>query len=110
MLAQNLLGICPEFARNSEFARNLLGIRLENGPDQPHAELSSGGGGGYTRETGTIWQIGVLTSEWSIFGPKRRDFGPFRTTFSVKKFGPLLLDRWSGPEKGKHEEKLRRYL
>ena len=43
-----LLGICPEFARNlpgiarnSEFARNLLGIRSENGPDQPCAELSS---------------------------------------------------------------------
>ena len=39
MLARNLLGICPEFARNSEFARNLLGIRSENGPDQPCAEL-----------------------------------------------------------------------
>ena len=23
----------------------------------------------YTRETGTIWQIGVLTAERSIFGP-----------------------------------------
>ena len=35
MLARNLPGIClelPEFARNSEFARNLLGIRSENGP------------------------------------------------------------------------------
>ena len=39
-----LPGICSEFARNlrnSEFARKLLGIHLENGPDQPCAELSS---------------------------------------------------------------------
>ena len=28
-------------ARNSEFARNLLGIRSENGLDQPCGELSS---------------------------------------------------------------------
>ena len=27
MLARNLLGICPELARNSEFARNSLGKR-----------------------------------------------------------------------------------
>ena len=39
--------ICPEFARNlpgiarkSEFAWTLLGIRSDNGPDQPCAELS----------------------------------------------------------------------
>ena len=37
MLAQNLPGV----ARNSEVARNLLGIHLENGPDQPCVELST---------------------------------------------------------------------
>ena len=39
--ARNLLGVCPEFARNSEFAWKLLGIRSDNGPNQPFAELSS---------------------------------------------------------------------
>ena len=28
-------------------------------------------------------------------GAKKTDIRPFRTTFSVKKFGPLLCDRWS---------------
>ena len=37
-------------------------------------------------------QIGVLTAERSIFWAKKRDFRPFRATFSVKKFGPLLCD------------------
>ena len=39
--ARNLLGVCLEFAWNLDFARNLLGIRSENGPDQPCAELST---------------------------------------------------------------------
>ena len=36
-----LLGICPEFARNLLGTRSSLGIRSENGPDQPRAELST---------------------------------------------------------------------
>ena len=40
-LARNLPRICPEVARNSEIARNLLRIRSENGPDQPCAEPST---------------------------------------------------------------------
>ena len=40
------------------------------------------GGGGYTRETGTIWQIRVLTAEWSVFlGPKYVIFGRFALRF-----------------------------
>ena len=35
-----LLGVRSEFARNLEFAQNLLGIRSENSPDQPCTELS----------------------------------------------------------------------
>ena len=51
-----------------------------------------------TREnkSGTIWQIGVLTEEQSIFGGLRIcDLRPFRATFSVKNFGPLLCEQWS---------------
>ena len=33
-----------------------------------------------TRETGTIWQIGVLTAEQSIFWAKNRHFRPFCAT------------------------------
>ena len=39
---------------------------------------------GHTRETGTIWQIGVLTAEWSIFGLR-----------FCEKLGPLLCEQWS---------------
>ena len=48
----------------------------------------------YTRETGTIWQICVLTAERSILGVET-DFGPFRVTFSVQTFGPFLFEKWS---------------
>ena len=46
----------------------------------------------HTRETGTIWQIGVPTAEWSVF---LRDVGPFHVTFSVEKSGPFLFKKWS---------------
>ena len=49
----------------------------------------------FTRETGAIWQIGILTAERSIFLPQKSDFRRFCAAFSVKKFGPLLRDSWS---------------
>ena len=49
----------------------------------------------YTRETGTIWQIGILQQKGAFFGPKNRHFRPFDATFSVKKFSPVLREFWS---------------
>ena len=41
-----------------------------------------GGVGGYTRETGTIWQIGVLTAERSTFwAQKMQILGCFALRF-----------------------------
>ena len=43
------------------------------------------GGGVYTRETGTIWQIGVLAAERSLFlGQKCMILGRFELRFSEK--------------------------
>ena len=40
-------------------------------------------------------KLAFLQQNGALFGPKKRDFRPFRATFSVKKFGPLLCDFWS---------------
>ena len=43
----------------------------------------------YTRETGTIWQIGVLTAERSIFWPKICDFRLLRANSNSQKIGKI---------------------
>ena len=54
-------------------------LRRENWRSQgPHAlmrlTMTPPGELGYTRETGTIWQIGVLTAERSTFWPQKMRF------------------------------------
>ena len=47
-----------------------------------------------TRETRTIWQIGVPSSEWSLFGKKNVILGVYRHVFSEHKF---KLGFWAEP-------------
>ena len=59
-------------------------------------ENQGAGGGGYTRETGTIWQTGVLTAERSIFSKKRAQkhvmLGRFALRFQCKSFVQLCVN------------------
>ena len=40
-------------------------------------------------------KLALLQQNGASFWPNNRDFRPFRATFSVKKFGPLLREFWS---------------
>ena len=40
-------------------------------------------------------KVAFLEHKGAFFGPNVCDFRPFRATFSVQKFGPLLCDFWS---------------
>ena len=42
------------------------------------------GGGGFMRETGTIWQIGVPSAEWSVPSAETVFLVVYRFVFSAK--------------------------
>ena len=52
-------------------------------------------GGGIRVKQVRFGKLALLQQNGAVFVPKKPDFRPFRATFSVKKFGPLLCEQWS---------------
>ena len=53
------------------------------------------GGGGIRVKQVRFGKLALPQLNGSFFGPKKCDFRPFCTTFSMKKFGPALCEQWS---------------
>ena len=53
--------------------------------------LSGWGGGCIRVKQVRFGKLAFLQQNGAFFGPKNRHFRPFRATFSVKKFGPVLV-------------------
>ena len=56
-----------------------------------------GGGGGYMREIGTMWQIGVLTAERSTFLVQNRSFSAFWHYKNKERLSRALDVKWHIP-------------